>query len=413
MVGYVQGYIAGWPAHDPWGAHVADEDTQDRHDPLDKLPKWPWLLAFIGFGLFAEAANNTIGMFGTIGDAVVAVADWLTPFGDGSDGDGDGGSAAPSPSPSTGPAPTTTNRPRRPGARDPVAVEGAPVALATDGESVWVVAADGDEGGGGTLTRLTAAGHAEHVLQLAGEPHDVAYAAGSVFVSLGDLGTVRYDAVRLGEQDEITSGEGGETQGRHVGVAAGDDGQVWLLTAGGSTGEVYRIDPATGDVVHVGGLEARPSRIAAGRAGAYVLLGESDVTRLRVTSDGGVERDPPVGVGERPTGLAVGRDHVWVTRADGQVTRFDLDLSEPIDRAPLDGAGAAGVAVAGLQTGADDPWLLDAAGDRAVQVDDRTLAGIDAAAIDVGGDPVDVVATDDALWIATSSPGQVVRIALP
>lgn len=135
-----------------------------------------------------------------------------------------------------------------------------------------------------------------------------------------------------------------------VGFPAGGAGAVWAPDLGGSSGAVWRLDPATGAVllrVPVGGL---PSEVAFGFGSAWVTTVD---TLVRLDPRTGRIQARISGLGGNLDGLAVTGDAVWVgSIREGTISRVDPRSNRAV------AAMAACRAVRHLVAVAGDVWAV-------------------------------------------------------
>jgi YVTN family beta-propeller protein len=228
-----------------------------------------------------------------------------------------------------------------------------------------------------------------------------------------------------------------------VAIASGA-GALWVANLDDQT--VTRVDMSSGQAVRTIALGAPPTALAATNHAVWVTQGNSEVSKIDptydrvgltrrltgqapifagptdprpmlaafgsiwvVSPDGFVTRiDPGTGrpgasidVGNDPSAIAAGDGFIWVTNSsDGTVTRIDpttlLRTTIPVGHGP----SAVAVNAAGA-------WIANAGDNTLVRIDLDTNAV--AGATQVGDEPIAVLATPTALWVA-SRDGTVDRL---
>jgi len=230
-------------------------------------------------------------------------------------------------------------------------------------------------------------------------------------VAPGDLGVAGEDAVT---RIDLASGRTVATitvRRAPLDVAA-TPGAVWVTNAGGGGDSVARIDPRTSRVagrpVRTG---ASPQSLAVG--GGSLWVGNHDartVTRMDQAS-GKVVADIPVP--SEPHRVAYGAGAAWVGNwHDNSVSRIDPTTNRVVG-SPI----PIGFHAGNLAAGADGVWVtsdyrVDAAPQDVVvvRIDPQTNRAVETIA--VGGHPIDVAATEGAIWVSVANPGMVLRIAV-
>jgi DNA-binding SARP family transcriptional activator/outer membrane protein assembly factor BamB len=171
------------------------------------------------------------------------------------------------------------------------------------------------------------------------------------------------------------------------------------------------IDPATGRVVDVVPLPARPvAALAVGRTLWIASWADRTLTRLDDRT-GAVLRT--IGLPSQPLALASGAGRIWIASRDGDNSLTAVDLrsgnvlwSHPLHQPNLgvfssDGWGANGIAFA-----AGSVWVtVGVSGLQRISPD-----GVLEHTFVVGPDPRPVVASDDRVWVAILGPEQLVEI---
>jgi YVTN family beta-propeller protein len=229
-------------------------------------------------------------------------------------------------------------------------------------------------------------------------------------VAPGDLATPGDDAVT-----RIDLATGRRVATIKVGRAPLDitvtPGAVWVTNSGGGD-SVARIDPQTnrlaGRPIRTG---ASPQSLAAGGGSLWVANhDERTVTRIDQAS-GKVVADIPVP--SEPHRVAYGAGAVWVGNwHDNSVSRIDPATNRVVGSPIPIGFHHAG----NLVVGAGSVWVTSdyrtegAAEDVVVvRIDPQANRAVETIA--VGGHPIDVAATQGAVWVSVANPGTVLRIA--
>ena len=188
---------------------------------------------------------------------------------------------------------------------------GEPAAVAPAGDGgVWVPL----HGPGGGLARLATdpAVAAPRRTELPESGFSVAVVAGRVWVGGLDRRLVSVDAAS-GEV-ERTVDLGGAPRG--VAIAAGD---VWVSLR--DAGTVVRVDGESGEELERISIDGQPWPVAAGGGFVWVATGEGRLLRI----DPGTDRVTGAAtVGPNPRAIAVADDAVWVASQSGVVARIAL-----------------------------------------------------------------------------------------
>jgi streptogramin lyase len=185
---------------------------------------------------------------------------------------------------------------------------------------------------------------------------------------------VRSDQIQIGTSESLSV---------HTGL-----GKVWVLSAP----TLYEIHPGTDEAAVVYELPAPLALTTASVSlGDAVWIGNSDGTLIRLDPSTGAERQ--VNVGTSIDALAATADGVWL--ADillGTLTRVDPET--------LDEVGEP-IAIEGnldqLVVEGDHVWVLDQQFGGVTLIDGTTSRRRGAAR--VGGQPTEMAATEDALWV--------------
>jgi YVTN family beta-propeller protein len=291
-----------------------------------------------------------------------------------------------------------------------IPVPGAASMTVADG-MLWVLK------GAGTVVRIDPATNAVvgKPLRVPADGEAIAVGDGALWVARvapGDLGTAGKDAVT--RIDLAT--------GRTVATITVDRGPldlvvtpeaVWVTNSGGGGDSVARIDPQTNRLVGrpvVTG--ASPQSLAVGGGSLWVANHDAGtVTRIDLASGKVVAEIP---VPSEPHRVAYGAGAAWVGNwHDNSVSRIDPQTNQVVGSPIPIGFHHAG----NLVVGAGDLWVTS---DYRVDADpeDVVVMRIDPQAnrvvetIAVGGHPIDVAATEGAVWVSVANPGRVLRIAV-
>jgi DNA-binding beta-propeller fold protein YncE len=289
-----------------------------------------------------------------------------------------------------------------------IPLPGARSMTVADGE-LWVLAS-------GTVVRIDPATNTAvgEPLRVPADAEAIAVGQGALWVAgvaLGDLATPGDDAVT-----RIDLATGRTVATIRVGRAPLDlvatPGAVWVANAGGGGDGVARIDPQAnrlaGRPVRTG---ASPQSLAAGGGSLWVANHDArTVTRIELAS-GKVVADIPVP--SEPHRVAYGAGAAWVGNwHDNSVSRIDPATNRVVGSPIPIGSHHAG----NLAVGAGDLWVtsdyrVEAAAEDVVvvRIDPQTNRAVETIA--VGGHPIDVAATEGAVWVSVADPGTVLRIA--
>ena len=229
-------------------------------------------------------------------------------------------------------------------------------------------------------------------ISVPGSPDGLAAGGGTIWVTGPTTGEVsRIDAAsgdKIGQP--ITVGADPDT------IAVGDDA-VWVTNK--DSDSVSRIDPQSAEVV---------AEIAVGFTPAGIGLDEDGAPWVALTDDDGVKRIDPatnqpgplIKTGDEPYALLVDDGTVWTSHlADGTVTRFESP-DGPVESVNVGGAPRA-LAVEGSSL-----WVVDRE-DRLVEVDRTSGEVLDD--YPLAGEPREMVAYDGALWITLHGANELAR----
>jgi YVTN family beta-propeller protein len=284
-----------------------------------------------------------------------------------------------------------------------------PSEMVVEGDSVWVVAGD-------SLVQIDA-----RTNEIVGKPirtdppfdSAVAFSEGALWVTrveAGDLGAASdHDAVL---HIDPHNGEVVAT----LKVARGPmslaitPGAVWVVNFGHNGESVSRIDPRTNQIV------GKP--IVTGRAPISLAVGDGSLWAANHDAHTVTRIDPQtnqivanIHLSTEPHRIAFGEGMVWVGNwHDNSVTRIDPKTNQVVgDPIPI-GFRAGNIAV-----GHGSVWITsdyrsngDAKDVVLVRIDPQTNQVADT--IPIGGHPIDVAMSKDAVWVSIQSPDAVLRI---
>jgi YVTN family beta-propeller protein len=191
------------------------------------------------------------------------------------------------------------------------------------------------------------------------------------------------------ESGEVTAMVGLEES---PGSIAASSEALWVTNP--DVGTVTRIDPIEQDVqdstIQVG---ENPTGIAAGFGAVWVLeSGGPSVSRISPDTNQVVKT---ISVGNGPAGIAVGEGAVWVTnRFDGTISRIDPDTSNVVEDIPV------GLDPRGIAAGFDSVWVALAGSNQVVRIDPKTNDVTQP--IGVGNAPGSLAVSADAVWVVNT-----------
>jgi DNA-binding beta-propeller fold protein YncE len=318
----------------------------------------------------------------------------------------------PSTPPSTRPPPMPTGTTVPAFARDRFAavipVPGASSLAVADGK-LWVLASGGVVRIDPETNRVVG-----QPLRVPADAEVIAVGQGALWVAgvaPGDLAAPGVDAVT---RIDLTTGRTVATVrvGRAPLDLAVTPGAVWFTNSGGGGDSVARIDPHTnrlaGRPVTTG---ASPQSLAVGGGSLWVANHDAaTVTRIELASGKVVANIP---VPSEPHRVAYGAGAAWVGNwHDNSVSRIDPETNRVVGSPIPIGPHHAG----NLVVGAGSVWVtsdyrVDAAPEDVVVVRIDPQANRAVETIAVGGHPIDVAATQGAVWVSIADPGTVLRIA--
>jgi YVTN family beta-propeller protein len=222
-------------------------------------------------------------------------------------------------------------------------------------------------------------------------PVAVAVGAGSVWVAnAGDRTVTRINA-RTREVVRTIPVEATPT-----GIAVGAAGAVWVVH--GLLGALSRIDPAYGQVRSIPNLAGRSSggSVAAGGDEIWAAFADSTVVRVRPRGDPGF-------AGTAPAAIAVGEGAVWVANSgDNTVTRISPGTGSAV------GIYQVGRRPSGIAVGAGSVWTANGLDGTVTRIDARS--GSTTEVVRVGAGPAAIAYGAGAVWVANGDDGTVSRI---
>jgi virginiamycin B lyase len=251
-------------------------------------------------------------------------------------------------------------------------------------------------------------------LQVPADAEAIAVGAGALWVARvapGDLAAPGDDAVT---RIDLASGRvvATITVPRAPLDLAATPGAVWVTNSGGGGDGVARIDPQTnrlaGRPVRTG---ASPQSLAVGGGSLWVANHDARTVARIDPASGRAVADIPVP--SEPHRVAYGAGAAWVGNwHDNSVSRIDPHSNRVVGSPIPIGFHHAG----NLAVGAGDLWVTsdyraNAAAEDVVVVrlDPQTNRAVETIA--VSGHPIDVAATERAVWVSVADPGRVLRIA--
>jgi YVTN family beta-propeller protein len=241
----------------------------------------------------------------------------------------------------------------------------------------------------------TQSGAVSDAIELDGRPGSAALAAGSIWMTMPDAGSVvRIDPGSRAVRQTITVGGGPSA------VAAGA-GAVWVARY--FDGRVSRIDPEAQRVVQTIRVGSGPGAI--GVDGRFVWVANtvgSSVVRLSASTGMRVDVTP---LPSRPTALAVGAAGVWVASASAnRVLRLD-PVTGKVTRTIAVGTGPSAIVATGGAV-----WVANRFDGTVSRIDPRR--GIVTDTIAVGNAPNTLAVGPRSLWVGNERDGTVSDIDL-
>jgi streptogramin lyase len=177
-------------------------------------------------------------------------------------------------------------------------------------------------------------------------------------------------------------------------------GSIWV--ANGPAATVTRLDPTTAAVqavVHVPG----PASVLASGDGALFVTSYPDnsLTRIDPTANRATKTISLASAGSGPVGVVAADGYVWVADHDGKpvtsIAKVDPRTMKIVDVIPVGHESEAGPQW--VVSGAGSIWADVPSMNAVVRIDPRTDA-VQATIPLVGGCGAEMVATDDAIWVA-------------
>ncbi len=280
--------------------------------------------------------------------------------------------------------------------------------MAVGGGFIWVIA-------GGSVVRID-----PKTNQVIGKPipagvqfeSDIELGEGALWVTVigsGDLGAPN-------DRDAVSriDTETGETVAT-IKVSRGPvslavtPGAVWVVNFGMNGDTVTQIDAKTNQII------GEP--IQTGRAPLSMTVGDGSlwvanhdagtVTRIDPNTDQVVAN---IDVPSEPHRITFGEESIWVSNwHDNSVSRIDPETNQLVGE-PIEIGFPAGNIVAGLGS----VWVTsdyrvegDSKNVVVVRIDPQTNQVVET--IPVGGHPIDVAVTEDAVWVSVQNPDMVLR----
>ena len=184
---------------------------------------------------------------------------------------------------------------------------------------------------------------------------------------------------------------------------AGGHSSLWALTSAGivapENDDLYRIDPATNEVLATIDIGRTGAGVAAGDEGVWVVKAGGELLDID-TGANRIRRTIP-GI-PQATGIALGGGYVWVSDAIlGVVYRVD-PKSEAIDTITLPGG------VDGIAADADGVWVIDHTSGVVLPIDPKSKEV--GQQIRVGADPTSIAVGAGSVWVTDQEEGAVYRI---
>jgi serine/threonine-protein kinase len=197
-----------------------------------------------------------------------------------------------------------------------------------------------------------------------------------------------------------------------VGVAVGEDGDLWVINQGDST--ISRIEAQSGEVASTKSTLGIPTGVAVGEGAAWITngfggpSGSGEVVRVDLT-DESVESAFPSG---NAKAIVVAFGSIWLADADRDlVLKFDPeDLDAPPEEIPIDDDTNASAAPRSLSVGtgaAEGIWVTNELGDAVVRIDPETNE-VAEPRIQVEA-PFAVAADDSGVWVTSEINDRVIR----
>ena len=287
-----------------------------------------------------------------------------------------------------------------------VSLPGEPVKIALGGGFVWVATQDGN--GGGKLVRIDPAtgrivGNPEPI---GFEPHDVSFGEGGVWVSQQET-VARFDPA-TGKRGALIPIKVGTN---YVPVLAAE-GSIWVADPAEEVSTVMRIDPATNkpaeQPIKVG---QEPLFLVAG--GGSIWVGSHDSNTVSRIDPRSYRVVATINTGFNVHGLAYADGALWIADYHGHaVVKVDPGLNRVTGKPiPVGYSFEAISAAEGSVWTAPERFANDAekGNDRVTRINATTgeVSGI----LHAGGTLAAVKAGDGQVWIATTEPNALLRVA--
>ncbi len=179
---------------------------------------------------------------------------------------------------------------------------------------------------------------------------------------------------------------------------------VWVTDA--SETQVYRLDPATGDVLATVEVPTPMTGVAT-TADDQVWVTGADDTTVSAIDDGPNEVTDSIDISGTPDAIAASSQHVWVTAtADGGANVL-ADINAPTAAlANLLGSSQAGPSQVAATD--DDVWVTNSGDSSITHFDARTETGL--ITIDLDVTPTAVAVVEDAVWVLSTDSQSLTRI---
>jgi YVTN family beta-propeller protein len=252
-------------------------------------------------------------------------------------------------------------------------------------------------------------------LRVPADAEAIAVGQGALWVASvapGDIGATGMDQVT---RIDLATGRrvAAITVGRARLDLAATPGAVWVPNSGGGGDSVSRIDPRTnrlaGRPVRTG---ASPQSLAVGGGSLWVANHDArTVTRIDLASGKVVAKIP---VPSEPHRVAYGAGAAWVGNwHDNSVSRIDPQTNRVVGSPiPIGFHHAGNLGVGGGDLWVTSDYRANAAAEDVVVVRVDPQANRAVETIAVGGHPLDIAATEGAVWVSVADPGSVLRIAV-
>jgi YVTN family beta-propeller protein len=273
--------------------------------------------------------------------------------------------------------------PRTGAASSPIALTGAPGALAVGGDSVWATDSDGE-----AVTRISpSSGTVVDRVPVAGQPGSLAASGGAIWVASTLGGTI----------ERIDRATGDVTQTVRLGadnVAAIAAGGGALWAADTTSRSLVEIDPTTGSIGRTLKLDLRPSALVAGGGSIWVAdQAASSVEELDPAS--GMVRSR-LHTGNGPAALALGARSLWVANSvDSTVSKVDRETGSVVATLAV-GSGPSAIAVSGGSV-----WVASKYSGEVARIDPRRNQVTKT--VEVGGRPAALAAGGGSLWVGAGA----------